>query len=267
MQPRATSISDASPRRCPSTRGRPRALAQRPFPSISSATWRGTSSRGIAGGRAPDGCGAGGWNRGTSAPYGVGQLPRSAAGNDATADPPGGSRAPPRRSAHTWSGRWSHQFVQARGGPGRGARRSAGGCGWRNDRDAGESSSRSWLPRTSIDTIRTNTNPATSTMPTVRANQPSTACATPAIVRTLSPRALSSTKTTMINPMSARTDKPLLYSATSARGPVLPSLKLHRLQSTDPAHDGQRKERSGQRSGGTQNCRSHRFSADGDLRC
>ena len=61
MQPRATSISDASPRRCPSIRGRPRALAQRPLPSMTSATWWGTSSRGMAGGRAPDGCGGGGW--------------------------------------------------------------------------------------------------------------------------------------------------------------------------------------------------------------
>ena len=53
-------------RRWPSIRGRPRALAQRPLPSITSATWLGTSSRGIAGGRAPEGCGGGGWGTGDS---------------------------------------------------------------------------------------------------------------------------------------------------------------------------------------------------------
>ena len=68
MQPRATSISDASPIRCPSIRGSPRAFAQRPLPSITSATWFGTSSRGMAGGRAPLGCGGGGW--GTGPAYG-----------------------------------------------------------------------------------------------------------------------------------------------------------------------------------------------------
>jgi hypothetical protein len=36
-------------------------LAQRPLPSMTNATWLGTSSRGMAGGRAPDGCGGGGW--------------------------------------------------------------------------------------------------------------------------------------------------------------------------------------------------------------
>src|SRR4051812_11814146 len=48
----------------------PRALAQRPLPSITSAMWLGTAPRGKAGGRAPDGCGGGGSNRGTPAPYG-----------------------------------------------------------------------------------------------------------------------------------------------------------------------------------------------------
>ena len=36
----------STPRRCPSTRGRPRAAAQRPLPSMMMATWRGAGSNG-----------------------------------------------------------------------------------------------------------------------------------------------------------------------------------------------------------------------------
>src|SRR5215203_3846979 len=36
--------SASTPRRCPSPRGRPRAAAQRPFPSMMIATWPGTSN-------------------------------------------------------------------------------------------------------------------------------------------------------------------------------------------------------------------------------
>src|ERR1700754_2005096 len=60
MHPRATSTTPASPRLCPSIRVSPRWFAHRPLPSITIATCRGTSSGGIAGGRAPDGCGSGG---------------------------------------------------------------------------------------------------------------------------------------------------------------------------------------------------------------
>src|SRR6266705_1407662 len=35
--------SASTPRRCPSTRGKPRAAAQRPLPSMMMATWRGTA--------------------------------------------------------------------------------------------------------------------------------------------------------------------------------------------------------------------------------
>src|SRR5919199_4370533 len=53
------SMREASPLSWPFVRGRPLALAQRPLPSITTATWRGTNSSGIAGGRVPDGCGGG----------------------------------------------------------------------------------------------------------------------------------------------------------------------------------------------------------------
>src|SRR4051794_8405484 len=68
MPPATTSSSEASPISWPLTRGSPRALAQRPLPSITIATWPGTNSAGIAGGRAPDGCGGGeiGGSRGDS---------------------------------------------------------------------------------------------------------------------------------------------------------------------------------------------------------
>src|SRR5262249_44834614 len=41
---RTTRRSASTPRRWPSPRGRPRAAAQRPFPSMMIATWRGTSA-------------------------------------------------------------------------------------------------------------------------------------------------------------------------------------------------------------------------------
>src|SRR4051812_37224895 len=63
IAPSITSNSETSPILCPSVRGRPRALAQRPLPSMTIATWRGMRSRGRAGGRAPDACGAGGFTR------------------------------------------------------------------------------------------------------------------------------------------------------------------------------------------------------------
>src|SRR5688572_1513567 len=55
-----TSSSAASPASWPLVRGSPRCLAQRPLPSMTIATWRGTRSGGISGGLAPDGCGGGG---------------------------------------------------------------------------------------------------------------------------------------------------------------------------------------------------------------
>src|SRR3954453_3038044 len=60
MAPSTTSNSACSPRSWPAVRGSPRCLAQRPLPSITIATWRGTSSGGSCGGRAPDGGGVGG---------------------------------------------------------------------------------------------------------------------------------------------------------------------------------------------------------------
>ena len=60
IAPSTTSNSECSPCSCPAVRGSPRSLAQRPLPSITIATCRGTRSRGTAGGRAPDGCGVGG---------------------------------------------------------------------------------------------------------------------------------------------------------------------------------------------------------------
>ena len=44
MAPSITSNSDASPRAWPSVRGRLRAFAQRPLPSITIATWAGSRS-------------------------------------------------------------------------------------------------------------------------------------------------------------------------------------------------------------------------------
>ena len=60
IAPSTTSNSECSPCSWPTVRGSPRCLAHRPLPSITIATWRGTSSRGTAGGRAPDGWGVGG---------------------------------------------------------------------------------------------------------------------------------------------------------------------------------------------------------------
>src|SRR3954453_10462620 len=59
IAPSTQSNRDDSPASCPAVRGRPRCLAQRPFPSMTIATCRGTLLRGICGGRAPDGCGLG----------------------------------------------------------------------------------------------------------------------------------------------------------------------------------------------------------------
>ena len=60
MAPEITSNKESSPRAWPSVRDSPRALAHRPLPSMTIATWRGTRSAGIAGGSAPSRCGAGG---------------------------------------------------------------------------------------------------------------------------------------------------------------------------------------------------------------
>src|ERR1017187_8491010 len=60
MAPATTSSKEASPASCPLVRGRPRAFAQRPFPSMTIAMCSGTSCAGRTGGRAPDGCGNGG---------------------------------------------------------------------------------------------------------------------------------------------------------------------------------------------------------------
>ena len=60
IAPMITSKSECSPRLWPSVRGRPRSLAQRPLPSMTRATWRGRSSGGMAGGRAPPAWGSGG---------------------------------------------------------------------------------------------------------------------------------------------------------------------------------------------------------------
>ena len=68
MQPRTTSSSCASPWRWPSIRGRPRWLAHRPLPSMTSATWFGTSSAGMSGAVAPLGCGVGAITVGSSRP-------------------------------------------------------------------------------------------------------------------------------------------------------------------------------------------------------
>src|SRR6516164_11242232 len=55
-----TSNRADSPRLCPSVRGSPRCLAQRPLPSMTRATCRGMRPAGILGGLAPSGCGSGG---------------------------------------------------------------------------------------------------------------------------------------------------------------------------------------------------------------
>src|SRR5450631_2872467 len=60
MAPATTSSNEASPASWPLVRGRPRAFAQRPLPSMTIATWSGTRCEGRTGGRAPDGCGNGG---------------------------------------------------------------------------------------------------------------------------------------------------------------------------------------------------------------
>src|SRR4029079_16375704 len=49
-------------------RGSPCCFAQRPLPSMTIATWRGTSSLGRSGGRAPEGGGLGGGTRGRPLP-------------------------------------------------------------------------------------------------------------------------------------------------------------------------------------------------------
>lgn len=59
IAPCSTSSTRSAPILCPSVRGNPRSLAQRPFPSMTIATWLGTSSPGSLGARAPDGCGSG----------------------------------------------------------------------------------------------------------------------------------------------------------------------------------------------------------------
>ena len=56
MAPAITSSSAGSPALCPSIRGNPRWLAQRPLPSMTIATCCGISSLGILGGTAPEGC-------------------------------------------------------------------------------------------------------------------------------------------------------------------------------------------------------------------
>src|SRR5919107_5072842 len=59
MAPSTTSNRLCSPCSWPAVRGSPRWLAHRPLPSMTIATCRGTSARGTAGGRAPEGCGVG----------------------------------------------------------------------------------------------------------------------------------------------------------------------------------------------------------------
>src|SRR4051794_5138113 len=59
MAPSTTSNSELSPCSWPLVRGRPRCLAHRPLPSMTTATCRGTSAAGTGGGVAPDGCGLG----------------------------------------------------------------------------------------------------------------------------------------------------------------------------------------------------------------
>ena len=56
MAPQVTSMRTASPILWPSVRGRPRCLAQRPLPSITTATWLGSWSAGIRGATALEVC-------------------------------------------------------------------------------------------------------------------------------------------------------------------------------------------------------------------
>ncbi|MGX1120744.1 hypothetical protein RKD37_006107 [Streptomyces ambofaciens] len=58
IAPWSTSMTCSAPTLCPSVRGSPRSLAQRPLPSMTIATCSGTRSPSF-GGRAPDGCGSG----------------------------------------------------------------------------------------------------------------------------------------------------------------------------------------------------------------
>ena len=58
MAPSTTSNSEGSPASWPAVRGSPRCLAQRPLPSMTIATCRGTSSVGRSGGRLPTGAGS-----------------------------------------------------------------------------------------------------------------------------------------------------------------------------------------------------------------
>src|SRR5699024_5199393 len=59
--PATTSSSAASPASCPAVRGSPCRFAQRPLPSMTTATWAGMVGAGSCGGRAPLGCGCGSW--------------------------------------------------------------------------------------------------------------------------------------------------------------------------------------------------------------
>ncbi len=63
MAPQVTSISTASPILWPSVRSRPRWVAHRPLPSITTATWLGTWSAGIRGAAAMLVCCGGRLNR------------------------------------------------------------------------------------------------------------------------------------------------------------------------------------------------------------
>ena len=100
IAPMITSKSEYSPRLWPSVLGRPRCLAQRPLPSITRATCRGTRSAGMAGGRAPPGCGSGGRtgcaHAAPAAPP-AGHRPDDSAGSSPTL-----TRAP-RAAASGWS--------------------------------------------------------------------------------------------------------------------------------------------------------------------
>ena len=76
IQPTPSSIAPctqssrlASPASWPAVRGRPRSLAQRPLPSMTTATCRGTSSAAMAGATAPLGCGVGGRTGAVRAAY------------------------------------------------------------------------------------------------------------------------------------------------------------------------------------------------------
>ena len=59
MAPATTSSRAVSPARCPSLRGSPRSLAQRPLPSMTMATCWGMNFLGMGGGVVPVGCGGG----------------------------------------------------------------------------------------------------------------------------------------------------------------------------------------------------------------